>query len=55
MLAQREANIMDAAVAAIAATRGLVVATGDLRHFRGRGVRLVNPFQPRPELKDPGA
>ena len=55
MLAQREANIMDAAVAAIAAERGLVVATGNLRHFRRRGIRLINPFQARPVIEEPGA
>ena len=55
MLARREANVMDAAVAAIAAVRGLVVATGNRRHFRGRGVRLINPFQARPTIEEPGA
>lgn len=55
MLAQREAHVMDAAVASIAAVHGLVVATRNLRHFRGRGVRLVDPFQPRPRIEGPGA
>jgi predicted nucleic acid-binding protein len=55
MLARREVHVMDAALAAIAAVHGLVVATRNLRHFRGRGVRLIDPFQPRPMVEEPVA
>lgn len=55
MLAQREVHVMDAALAAIAAVHGLVVATRNRRHFRGRGVRLIDPFQSRPTIEEPTA
>ena len=45
MLAERDANILDAAVAATAAVHGMIVATRNLRDFRGRGVILVDPFK----------
>lgn len=53
MLGQREANVMDAAVAATAAVHGLVVATRNLRHFRDRGVRLLDPFKASPTVEAP--
>ena len=51
MLGRREANVMDTAIAATAAVHGLVVATRNLRHFRGRGVRLLDPIKARPIIE----
>ena len=51
MLGRREANVMDTAIAATVAVHGLVVATRNLRHFRGRGVRLLDPFKARPIIE----
>jgi predicted nucleic acid-binding protein len=48
MLAQREANVMDTAIAATAMVHGLVVATRNVRHFRGRDVRVIDPFKAKP-------
>jgi toxin FitB len=45
MLAERNANVMDTAVAATAAVHGMIVATRNLRDFRRRGVRLLDPFK----------
>jgi predicted nucleic acid-binding protein len=53
MLGQREANVMDTALAATATVHGLVVATRNGRDFRGRGVRLVDPFKANPSIIDP--
>jgi predicted nucleic acid-binding protein len=53
MLGQREANVMDTAVAATAIVDGLVVATRNGQDFRDRGVRLVDPFQATPSIADP--
>lgn len=50
LLGQRNANIMDAGVAATAAVHKLVVATRNLQHFRGRGVRLIDPFKMNPKI-----
>jgi toxin FitB len=51
MLAQRDANTMDTALAATALVHGLVVATRNLRHFRGRGVALIDPFRANPQIE----
>ena len=51
MLARRDANTMDTALAATAAVHGLVVATRNLRHFRGRGVALIDPFRANPQIE----
>ena len=53
MLGQREANVMDAAVAATAFVHGVVVATRNASDFRGRGVRHVDPFKATPTIVDP--
>jgi toxin FitB len=52
MLGQREANVMDTAVAATAIVHGLVVTTRNGRDFRNRGVRLVDPFKATPSIVD---
>ncbi len=53
MLGRREANLLDAAVAATAAVHGLIVATRNLRHFRRRDVRLLDPFKANPVIEEP--
>jgi toxin FitB len=53
MLGQREANVMDTAVAATAIVHDLVVATRNGKDFRNRGVRLVDPFKANPSIVDP--
>ena len=37
-------SVPDAQIAAIAATRGFMVATRNVRHFLHSGVRVVNPW-----------
>jgi hypothetical protein len=37
--------------AAMAATFGLVVATRNVRDFRGRGVSLIDPFKGNPAIE----
>jgi hypothetical protein len=46
MLAEHDANIMDTGVAATAAIHGMIVGTRNLRDFRSRGIRLIDPFKP---------
>ena len=53
MLGHKETNVMDAAIAATAMVHSLVVATRNVRHFRGRGVRLVDPFRANPDIMGP--
>jgi len=50
LLGQREANLMDAGMAATASVHGLVLATRNLRHHRGRGVKLIDPFKANPKI-----
>jgi len=45
LLGQREVHVMDVAVAATAFVHGLVVATRNVEHFRGRRVRVIDPFR----------
>jgi predicted nucleic acid-binding protein len=52
MLGQRDTNTLDVGVAATAAVFGLVVATRNLKDFRGRGVRLVDPFTDAPIIEE---
>ena len=51
MLARREANIMDTAIAATAMVHDLVVATRNVKHFHGRGVRIIDPFRGNPIIQ----
>jgi len=53
MLAKREVNVMDTAVAATAMVHGLVIATRNVKHFRGRGVRVIDPFKINPDIAEP--
>lgn len=52
MLGQRDANVMDAGIAATAACFGLVVVTRNLKHFRGRGVPVLKPFTDVPRVRE---
>jgi len=52
-LGQREIHIMDTAVAATAFVHGLVVATRNIEHFKGRGVPLLDPFRSKPAILNP--
>ena len=45
MLAERETNVMDTAVAATAAIHSMIVATRNIRDFRRRGVAMIDPFK----------
>ena len=44
LLGEHDRNRDDTGLAATARVRGLVVATRNVRHFRGRGVRVLDPF-----------
>jgi predicted nucleic acid-binding protein len=50
ILAQKEANVMDMAIAATATVHNLVVATRNVKHFLGRGVRIIDPFKGNPSI-----
>jgi predicted nucleic acid-binding protein len=46
LAAGRHPGFADVAIAAIAQSRGLVVATMNRRHFEPLGVAIINPFMP---------
>ena len=45
LLGGKDKDRLDVALAATARVRGLVVVTRNVRHFRGRGVRVLDPFK----------
>lgn len=45
LLGEHDRNRDDTALAATARVRGFVVATRNVRHFRDRGVRVLDPFK----------
>ena len=51
LLGEHDRNRDDTALAATARVRGFAVATRNIRHFRGRGVWVLDPFKavPAPE------
>lgn len=53
LVGAQEKNVMDRAVAAVAKTNGLVVATRNIRHFRGLGVPVIDPFRVAPSIEEP--
>jgi predicted nucleic acid-binding protein len=53
LLAERNANVLDTAVAATAAIHGMMVATRNLRDFRRRGITLIDPFKMPARLIQP--
>ena len=48
LLGTKGNNMMDVALAATARVHGLVVATRNVKHFLGRGVEVLDPFQDPP-------
>lgn len=53
MLAERERHIDDTALAATARVHELVLVTRNVRHVRGRGVVLLDPYKQPPETIEP--
>lgn len=51
LVGQKDSDRFDLGMAAIARVHDMVVATRNVKHFEGR-VRVLNPFQPRPAIKD---
>lgn len=45
LLGEHDRNRDDTGLAATARVRGLVVVTRNVRHFRGRSVRVLDPFK----------
>ncbi len=45
LLGEHDRNRDDTALAATTRVRGFVVATRNIRHFRDRGVRVLDPFK----------
>jgi predicted nucleic acid-binding protein len=43
---ERPENAIDKQIAATALTHGLTLVTGNVAHFRGLGVEVLNPFDP---------
>ena len=52
LLGEHDRNRDDTALAATARVLGLVVVTRNMRHFRGRGVRVLDPFNAMPAIMD---
>jgi predicted nucleic acid-binding protein len=50
LLGDREAHLLDAAVAAIAKEGGFIVVTRNVKHYAGRGVAVIDPFRNPPRL-----
>jgi predicted nucleic acid-binding protein len=53
MLAAHGGDKADAAVAAIAKSRGFSVVTRNVKHFKNRKVRIINPYKSPPEVIEP--
>lgn len=51
LLARSEKHVFDTGLAATALVHGLVVVTRNVKDFRGRGVRLLDPFRTRPAVE----
>lgn len=51
LLGEHDRNKDDTALAATARVRGFVVATRNIRHFRGRSVRVLDPFKVPPIIE----
>ena len=52
LLGQHDRNRDDTGLAATARVRGFVVATRNVRDFRDRGVRVLDPFKAPPVIVD---
>ena len=51
LLGEHDRNRDDTALAATARVHGFVVVTRNVRHFRGRGVRILDPFRTSPAIE----
>jgi len=51
MLGNKGNNVMDAAIAATAKVRNLIVVTLNIKHFRGRGVSALDPSKNAPRVE----
>ena len=52
LLGEHDRNRDDTVMAATARVHGLKVATRNVRHFRGRGVRVLDPFNAVPTVME---
>ena len=52
LLGEHDRNRDDTGLAATARVRGLVMATRNVRHFRSRGVRVLDPFSATPAVME---
>ncbi len=46
-------HFVDRGLAGVAKARGMTVVTQNVQHFRGLGVRILNPFSDPPEIYEP--
>lgn len=51
LLGEKDSNRIDMALAATARVRGLVLVTRNVRDFRGRKVRILDPFKATPGVE----
>lgn len=51
LVGAKENNVMDRAMAAVAQVNDMVLATRNLDHMRGLGLRLLNPFANLPTIE----
>ena len=51
LLGAKDKNEKDMALAATARVHGLVLVTRNLKDFEGREVRILNPFDDRPQIR----
>jgi predicted nucleic acid-binding protein len=51
LVGEKDKHRDDMALAATARVRGLVLVTRNVVDFRGRNVRLIDPFKSRPEIQ----
>lgn len=51
LLGEKDRNRIDTALAATARVRGLVLVTRNVRDFRGRKVRVLDPFKASPGVE----
>lgn len=50
LVGQKDKHRDDMALAATARVRGLVLVTRNVADFKGRDVRILDPFQAKPEI-----
>jgi len=52
LVGAKEKNVMDRALVAVAKINGLVLVTRNLKHMRGLGVPLLDPFAKSPTVEE---